>query len=265
MRQVLGRKSTSKNSDWLKALANIQSLVSEQEVDDAVNNAVDDIKTVCAGKEVAYGWSGGKDSMVLRYICEKAGIKKSFLGLSELDFPEFRQWCLQNAPAGCTIIETPRTYQFLKEHPNCLFPNHKDRDAGSTMLIYGPQWTFKRYFELYPETDIILVGHRTLDGNIPGRSNMLRNSKGVVRYSPIAKWTHELILATMVYKGLPFAPNYFYYNGFVNGTHCWNDTVGIDTIEQGWRYVWGIDKSIVHRAAEYDIQGARQWLTSHTE
>jgi len=269
MKKVIGRKQTSKNSEWLHALANIESIVTEDEVDAAIDKAVNDVLHVTSGKKVAYGWSGGKDATALRHVCELAGIKASFFGRSELDFPAFAQWCKENMPENCEIIDTLRTYYFLAAHPEALFPNHKDREPGDLMLRTGPQYTFQKWFDLHPETDFILVGHRTIDGNVTGKNKFLANKKGMVRYSPIADWTHELVLGLVYYKGYEFAPNYWYPNGFVNGTHCWNDTVGIETIPEGWEYVWNIDKSIVEKAMQYNIQGAKEhierWLKSRIE
>lgn len=261
MKIFLKKKQSSNNDDWLWAMSHIEELISEKEVDAAVDEAVREIVDTCKYKNVAYGWSGGKDSIALQYICEKAGISKSFFGHSELDFPAFSEWCAHNMPDGCEVIETPRTYKFLQEHPSCLFPNHSDRDAGQTMFIYGPRFSFRKWFELHPETDFIMVGHRIKDGNFIGDSNgFMRNNHGVLRWSPIRHWPHEIILGIIHYKGMSLPPNYGYWNGFVNGTHCWNDTVGIDTIEQGWDYINEIDRSIIVKAAKYDIPKAKEYL-----
>ena len=66
---VLGKKQTSRNGDFVKAWNNIEQLISREEAERLVADAVADIKAKTEGKNVAYAWSGGKDSLALKAVC----------------------------------------------------------------------------------------------------------------------------------------------------------------------------------------------------
>lgn len=74
MGDVLGRKQRIQNSDWIDAFGKIEQLVSKKELDQLVEKTVKEIKKKTKGKKAAYAWSGGKDSLVLGEICQRAGI-----------------------------------------------------------------------------------------------------------------------------------------------------------------------------------------------
>ena len=73
MKRVLGRKQSMDNARWLEAMANIEELVTLDELNEAVATAVEEIKGCAEGKRTAYAWSGGKDSLVIEDICRKSG------------------------------------------------------------------------------------------------------------------------------------------------------------------------------------------------
>ena len=50
MKQVLGKKQTSRNEDFIKAWNNIEQLVSRDEAERLVASAVSDIREKTAGK-----------------------------------------------------------------------------------------------------------------------------------------------------------------------------------------------------------------------
>ena len=82
---MLGRKQNISNADWLNVAAQIEELISWQELEAAVDLVVADIKNKTAGKKAAYAWSGGKDSLVLGHICKQAGLVDSMLAVCELE------------------------------------------------------------------------------------------------------------------------------------------------------------------------------------
>lgn len=69
MDSVLGRKQRIKNSDWIETFDKIEQLITKEELDQLVNKTIQDIKAKTKGKQAAYAWSGGKDSLVLGEIC----------------------------------------------------------------------------------------------------------------------------------------------------------------------------------------------------
>ena len=74
MGDVLGRKQRIQNSDWIDAFGKIEQLMSKKGLDQLVEKTVKEIKKKTKGKKAAYAWSGGKDSLVLGEICQRAGI-----------------------------------------------------------------------------------------------------------------------------------------------------------------------------------------------
>lgn len=121
MLKVLGRKQNSTNADWLAAVADIERIISAEEVEQFAAKAIDDIRVATAGKKAAYGWSGGKDSIVLGKLCESAGVTRSFFGHCDLEFQSFLSWALSNMPENCLEITTPIGLRWLSEHPEMLF------------------------------------------------------------------------------------------------------------------------------------------------
>ena len=65
MNKVLGKKQSIRNTDWLEAIKNIESVVKKKDLDKRIRETIKEIKQETSGKRAAYAWSGGKDSIVL--------------------------------------------------------------------------------------------------------------------------------------------------------------------------------------------------------
>lgn len=257
--ELLGRKQRISNHAWLEAIAHIEETVSKKELDKKVIQVVRDIKEKTKGKKAAYSWSAGKDSIVLGKICEQAGITDCMLAVCNLEYPAFEKWVEENAPAGLTIINTGQGIEWLKAYPEMLFP--KDAKTAANWFKIVQHRAQEKYYK-EKGLDMILLGRRRADGNYVGRgSNMYTNARGVTRYSPLADWTHEEILAYIHYYKLPVPPIYDWENGYLCGTHPWPARQHMKTDEQAWQEVYGIDKLIVEKAAVH-IDGAKLFLDS---
>ena len=156
MKRILGRKQTSPNSKWIEAMNKIEELVSRDELDKAVATAVERIKEVTQGKNVAYAWSGGKDSIVLSKICESAGIKNCMFAHTDLEYPSFLAWCLKNKPDNCEVIHIEYGLDWLASHENMLFPKGKELNKWYQIVQRA---AFTKYFFDH-KLDMIIVGHR---------------------------------------------------------------------------------------------------------
>ena len=121
MKQYLGRKQTSRNADWLYAVAHIEELISRNEVEHFAADALSDIRAATAGKKAAYAYSAGKDSIVLADLCEKAGITTGFFAFCDLDYPAFIAWVRENKPAGVQMMHTGYGLDWLYHHQNLIF------------------------------------------------------------------------------------------------------------------------------------------------
>ena len=92
-----------------------------------------------------------------------------------------------------------------------------------------------------------------------GGTKIYTDGKGVTRFSPLAAWSHEHVLAYIHYHQLPLPPIYGWKNGYLCGTHPWPARQWTGGTENGWREVYDIDSSIVIEAAE-KIESARAFL-----
>ena len=257
--EALGRKQRISNDAWIEAMTNIEKSVPKKDLDSKVRQTVKNIKEKTDGKNVAYGWSAGKDSIVLGKICEKAGIKKCVLAVCNLEYPAFEAWAKENAPEGLTIVNTGQDIEWLKSHPEMLFP--KDAKTAATWFKIVQHRAQENYFR-ENNLDMILLGRRRADGNYVGRgSNTYTNARGITRFSPLADWTHEEILAYIHYYKLPVPPIYGWEKGYLCGTHPWPARQYMKTEEQGWKEVYEIDKSIVQEAAKH-LEGAKRFFDS---
>lgn len=255
MIKILGRKQTSNNAKWLEAIERIEELVSREELDEAVAIVNKAIKKVTKGKNIAFCWSGGKDSIVLADICSNLGITNCMFAHTDLEYPAFLKWCLENKPNGCDVINTGQDLKWLADHQHMIFPKGKDLNKWYQSVQRA---AFTKYF-FDKELDMILVGHRKADGNFVGPSNIITKASGEVRYSPLADWPHEMILAYIHYHNLPLPPIYEWKDGFKCGTHPWPSRMYMSSLEQGYEEVYEIDSSILITAADV-IESARCFL-----
>lgn len=248
MQSVLGRKQSIENKDWLAAMDKIEELVSKSELDELVAETVKEIKLQTADKKAAYAWSGGKDSLVLGEICRMAGITECMLAVCDLEYPAFMTWIEEHKPAGVEIINTGQGIEWLKKHPEMLFPKDSKTAARWFAIVqHKAQAQYHRAHEL----DVILLGRRRADGNYCGRgSNIYTDGKGVTRYSPLASWKHEAVLAYIHYYSVPMPPLYGWSNGYLCGTHPWPARQHTETEENAWKEVFEIDPGIVREAAK---------------
>ena len=96
--------------------------------------------------------------------------------------------------------------------------------------------------------EILLTGHRRIDGNGCGREGFTRRKSGETIYAPLYDWPHEAVLGYIHYHGIPMPPIYNWPRGYRNGTHFWPYR-SCDSRADGWREVYQIDPSVVEVAA----------------
>lgn len=257
MERVLGKKQSIQNEDWLKAGKRIEELVSREELDEKVHSTVEEIRQMTDGKKAAYAWSAGKDSLVLGEICQESGVTDCMMAICNLEYPDFLKWVDQYKPKGLEIINTGQDLEWLSKHLNMLFP--QDSATAAKWFSIVQHRAQAKYYKVR-ELDRILLGRRRADGNYCGRrSNIYTDGKGVTRYSPLAAWSHEEILAYIHYHNVRMPPIYKWKKGYLCGTHPWAARQWTGSVENGWREVYEIDESIVREAAKV-IDSAADFL-----
>lgn len=256
MRQVLGRKQSSKNSEWVQAFRHIEELISPEEVNEFADGALSEIRRAAAGKRAAYAYSGGKDSIVLADLCRRAGIRTGYFAYCDLDYPAFVAWVRENKPEGVVMMHTGIDLDWLQRHQDLIFAEGPLGQRWHQISQRGP---FTRMF-FENRLDLLLVGHRVIDGNNCGPDGYIRKKTGEVRFSPLRAWPHEALLGYIRYNALPLPPIYGWKDGWIQGTHAWPEREFCSRdVMKGYREVYEIDPSIIRRAAE-KLPGARTFL-----
>ena len=228
-------------------------------MDEKVRQTVEEIKAKTEGKNAAFAWSAGKDSLVLEQICYMAGINSCVLVISNLEYKAFLEWVEAHKPAELEIINTGQDLEWLAKHQQMLFPQNS-QIASQWFHIVQHRGQAKYYKA--KDLDVLLLGRRRADGNYVGKgSNIYTDGKGVTRYSPLADWSHEDILAFIHYYEVPVPPIYEWKNGYLCGTHPWAARQWTGSVENGWKEVYEIEPDIVQNAAEV-IPSAKEFLNN---
>lgn len=246
MKRVIGSKHSTTNQQWFDAIANIESLVTPEEVEAYAERATERIRMAIRGKHAAIAYSGGKDSIVLADLCAAVGLHEGYFAYCDLDYPAFVRWVEANRPVGVKMMHTGYGLDLLVEHPELIFARGAVGQRWHQISQRRPFTSM--YFD--NNLEILLVGHRTIDGNVCGHDFTIRKNTGETRYAPIADWPHEILLGYIHYRGLALPPIYGWRDGFIQGTHAWPERDFCDALEQGYREVYEIDPSIVIGAAK---------------
>ena len=257
MKKVLGRKQSMKPADekvWWNVINHIEEYVSEEEVARATDIARARILKMTSGKKAAYTWSGGKDSLVISDLCQSVGITACQCFYTGLEFPAWKKFLFENAPADCEMIYVDFDLDFLAQHPEMIFANGRISQIWNRKI---QQEHLLKY--LHNESlDVVIIGHRTIDGNICGKDGVRIQRQGGILYAPIFDWSHELLFAYLHYNKIELPFMYKWVRGFRHGTHNWAER-STPTVDEGYREVYAIDPSIVIQAAE-KLPSARQFL-----
>lgn len=254
---MLGRKQKILNEEWLQAVDSIEETVTKAEIDKLTATTMGEMQSQTNGRSAAYAWSGGKDSIVLGHICDLIGKKNALIGVCNLEYPAFMRWIEANKPEECEIINTGQGLEWLAAHSFMLFPRESNIAARWFSMV---QHTAQRRYVKEHGIDILLLGRRRADGNYVGNGgNIYSDGKGVTRYSPLADWRHEDVLAYIHYNALELPPIYGWPNGYRCGTHPWPARQWTEGIAGGWAEVFAIDPEIVIAAAKV-IPSAAEFL-----
>lgn len=260
--QPLGRKQRLTQADWVRAQAHIARHVSSQQVDDLVGHTVEAVRAAITERgyrpaRLAYGWSGGKDSVALGYVVEAAGVTECVMGMTNLEYPQFLQWVTDHMPPGLEVVNTGQDLDWLASHPGMLFP----QDATTAAKWFkAVQHTAQARYYRSRKLDAIILGRRSADGNHmgPPGEDHYTDAQGITRWSPLKDWSHEDVLAVCHWKGLALPPIYTWPNGFRVGTGSWPARQYTKSEANAWREVWTIDPSVVRGAAlhRHPVTGA---------
>lgn len=261
---ALPQKQSSNQDDWLTAWAEIRRSPDLQRVDRLVDTAAARLRRFVAGSRAAYGWSGGKDSLALEVVADAAGLERSVLVISGLEYPAFLAWVTSNMPWGLTIeCQEHLNLGWLTQHPEMLFPTGKWSSAWFAKVQHAGQ----RRYATRTGLQVLVLGRRRADGNhlgspvgADGQAHAYTDRGGFARYSPISLWTHEDVLHVLAAYQVTLPPCYAWPRGFRVGTGPWPARQWTESRLHGWSEIAQIDPSILALAAEADLPDARRAL-----
>jgi len=233
--------------DWLRTIAHIEEIISREEMELLVQKTRAEITEYTSNQKCGIAWSGGKDSQVVRYLCEPLGITSSVICISDLEYPAFVRWVSQYGPKDLYRWNPGYNLTWLAAHQSFLFPtDHKQFHPWMPAF----NWLGQEVFFQQDQLDIILCGRRKADNNYagPNKNGSYVTRKGTHRYSPIFSWSHEELLAFLHYNRIPLPPVYNYVDGWMVATGPWPKRI-VPNYFQGWQEVYQNDPSVVHNAA----------------
>lgn len=235
----LKNKKHNLQSEWLYAWnyakGYSQSVEGKIKAEKLIEKALERIPN----ERCVYGWSGGKDTLALQLICERAKIADCALGTIgfQWEYPSFIEYVEKNKPKKLVIKDFGITAEWLNAHPQYVFPSN-----SADNYYWYKNCNQKAFFEFAKEKDSkhIVLGHRTIDGNIC-RDGILPKGD-TKRIFPMFDFSHEDCFLLIAYAGKELPAQYFYPDGFKQGSHAWVMRAGGD---KELETIWNIDKNIL--------------------
>lgn len=230
-----------KNLDWFKELyRDADKRMSRGQCQDLCGAIGERMRLRLHRRRAVYGWSGGKDSVVLAHIMQGAGILiPGACVLTHLEYPIVNEFCHRHKPRGVQVVRTDHDVSWLLANRQFLFPTDAAVKARCYALVH------QRYLDRFAAlvgADVLILGRRRLDGNIIPAEFYPAEGKAD-RYNPIANTPHEFIWACMRHFNLPEYPLYSIQPEYlVTGTGFWAQ-------DKDWEMVRKTDHRIYDRYA----------------
>ena len=251
----INNKQRSSNDDWV-SLYNDSINIPKAKIEALSRKTMFEMHSIIAKygyDRIAYCWSGGKDSLVMYDLIRRSGIKMTCGGVCVIhdnEFPSFEKFLFEYAPKDIEFRYTHDiSFELIEKDIEYLFPNKK-----KYKYAYTADWR-KQQFQFFQDKklDVLFTGRRKQDGNICRKNEngdyIAKNKQGVVKYDPLAEWTHEDVMAYIRHHCLYLPEIYFYPNGFRFGTHPWTERRRLngsffDTFDE----IMTIDESVILKA-----------------
>jgi 3'-phosphoadenosine 5'-phosphosulfate sulfotransferase (PAPS reductase)/FAD synthetase len=241
------KKQSLDHEDFVAIREQARQTISRATIKAKVERAAGEVRAFCRGKNAAFAWSGGKDSIALAAVCQLGGVPDCVLGITDLEYPAFLAWVTAHMPDRLEVVNTGLDLDWLAANPGMLFPQSSNVAAQWFSKV---QHTAQRQYYKHHRLDVIIVGRRRSDGNFVGRDGQnWYSADGVLRYSPLADWSHAEVFACIDHFRLPMPPFYDWPRGYRCGTHPWAARQWCKGLMHGWHEVHSIDPAIVLQAA----------------
>jgi phosphoadenosine phosphosulfate reductase len=143
-------------------------------------------------------FSGGKDSCVLKHLCERSGVK------CEYHF-------------NVTTIDPPELYRFVKDHHNNIIRHYPQKRLGEIIIKKGmPPTRVVRYCceilkEGGGEGRIVVTGIRWEESTKRSKRRMMEScirGKAKTYFHPIIDWTNNDVWGYIRHNNIPYCSLY---------------------------------------------------------
>lgn len=264
----MSSKRTMTNEEQIELWNHCLEIVSAERLDELEETAVKRAKEIATKVGViGYGYSGGKDSLVLANIMKVAGLESlpHFCSLYAFEYPVMDNWLLKNAPAGTDFVKSELYgVDFLNKNPRYLFPDLTDTkvryEYTRSWRPQEVQWVRKN------KITNMFYGRRIDDGNYCGKKEdgiYVNRNLGVplTSWHIIADWKLPEVMAYMKSRELELPPIYDFPKGWRYGTHAWTERNLVDgSVNRTFEDVYAIDKEAVINAAKDGLIAAQDFL-----
>lgn len=257
-RTRLKDKTHASSDEWAYAFEHIEEFITRQEVIDRFSQTCDFVRKSVRGHTPGFGWSGGKESVVLADIMREVGITICCFGFNScLSYPSFVEWALRNMPKGCEVYDCSKQFNYAVMNERNMEAFSDDLRAYQRFIDLNDRTVYPRFCKRH-NLDMFIMGTRKADNNICGKAPeyiTTAKNRDWVRFSPMAEWTTEEVLGYIrFFKGgyEALAPQYGYPNGWHNGSDApiYLHLEGKNR-QQMWAEVYANDKRVVERAAKW--------------
>ena len=256
-RPKLKDKTHARSDEWAYAFEHIEEFITRQEVIDRFSQTCDFVRRMVRGRTAGFGWSGGKESVVLADIMRNVGIDTCCFGFNScFSYPSFVEWTNRNMPAGCEVYDCAERFNYAVMLERGMEAFSDDLRQYSRFIDLNDRTVYPRFCEKHG-LDVFIMGTRKADNNICGKAPdyvTTAKKRNWLRFSPMAEWTTEEVLGYIRYfRGgyEALAPQYQYPNGWHYGSDApiYLHLEG-RTRQQMWAEVYRNDKRVVERAAK---------------
>jgi 3'-phosphoadenosine 5'-phosphosulfate sulfotransferase (PAPS reductase)/FAD synthetase len=135
------KRHATTDANVAQVMARIEMLVTRPALEERSEAVITHLRTTMAGRKTAFAWSGGKDSVVLAHLMQRAGVPLTGMcGLTKgLEYPAMDAWYARNTPQEIEIVRSPEDIPWLVRHPQYLFAFSPVDGYWSTHVWLTPQ------------------------------------------------------------------------------------------------------------------------------
>lgn len=239
---IINRKKRNLTSEQLEHIHKISTkLYSKSDIKNLEQDCLRKISERIGTLKTAYGYSSGKESIVILHLCKQLGIPGVIINSADprMHYPVMRSWVKREIKKhGVHQHPRPITLEWLGQHPNQVFSRSS---SDSQKWFARTHQTGLREYYKQNNLDLIILGRRKQDGNVMGRGSQSEgytDQKNFTYYFPLASWTHAQVFAYLDHNNLKLPPRYSWTNGYLNESFYWASLKHKGPIAESWRHVF---------------------------